>query len=607
MSSIAAVRSAHRWPSPVRPRQVAAGFLATLAAALLLAIGAAIVIGFANEGRVLPGVQVGGVHLGGMDRAAALERLQSTLPSLAAGTATLVVGDDRVQIAYAQVGRGYDLGGMADAALGTGRDENPVATVIARLRDVLVGTNIAVQVAYDSGQMDALAAQVARDHSGAPLDAAVTLSRGGTFVVQPARAGATVDATAVRQEVGRALGTAEPGDMTITIPVALREPTVSTPQAQAAADLAGTMTGQPLALTDGTDSFRLKAVALAKVIAFDRYQGGAFAPHVDSAALTAAVAAVAKQVDRKATDATYKFGSRITVVPSKTGRKLDQAATGVLVANALTGRAAGAASPGAIQLPVTVTQPKLTTQAAQASVAKIVRISTWTTYYIPGISNGYGANISIPANTLNGQVVAPGATFDFWRAIGPVTFERGYTYGGAIINGKSEHTGALAGGICSTSTTMFNAALRAGLQMGERWNHYYYISRYPVGLDATVFADAGRAWSMSFTNDTPYPIIIRSFTSYGIVTFSLYSVPTGRTVTLTTPIITNRVAAYDTYVKTTSLAPGVKVRLEPIYNGFDASVTRYVRDRSGAIIHTDQYFSHYHPVNGIVEVGVAPS
>ena len=40
--------------------------------------------------------------------------------------------------------------------------------------------------------------------------------------------------------------------------------------------------------------------------------------------------------------------------------------------------------------------------------------------------------------------------------------------------------------MCSSSTTLFNAALRAGLQMGARSNHKYYINRYPLGLDATV-------------------------------------------------------------------------------------------------------------------------
>ena len=78
-------------------------------------------------------------------------------------------------------------------------------------------------------------------------------------------------------------------------------------------------------------------------------------------------------------------------------------------------------------------------------------------------------------------------------------------YGGAIINGRSTQGVAIGGGICSTSTTIFNAALRAGLEMGIRLNHFYYIDRYPDGLDATVSIMDGWAQDMTFRNDTEQP------------------------------------------------------------------------------------------------------
>ena len=66
--------------------------------------------------------------------------------------------------------------------------------------------------------------------------------------------------------------------------------------------------------------------------------------------------------------------------------------------------------------------------------------------------------------------------------------------------------------MCSSSTTLFNAAMRAGLQMGARSNHKYYIPRYPLGLDATVSKMAGGGGqTMSFTNDMKHPIVIRSY------------------------------------------------------------------------------------------------
>ena len=114
---------------------------------------------------------------------------------------------------------------------------------------------------------------------------------------------------------------------------------------------------------------------------------------------------------------------------------------------------------------------------------------------------------------------------------GSVTRAKGYKAGGAIINGRTEPQGALAGGICSCSTTLFNAVLRGGYEMGARRNHYYYIDRYPLGLDATVFISAsGSKQTVSFTNDTDYPILLRGYGyrdgSAGYVKFEVYSVPT---------------------------------------------------------------------------------
>src|SRR5487761_1953115 len=201
--------------------------------------------------------------------------------------------------------------------------------------------------------------------------------------------------------------------------------------------------------------------------------------------------------------------------------------------------------------------PRLTTAQAQQTAPLMQRISTWTTYYQPGPSNGFGANITIPTHTIDGYVVAPGAVFDFWQAIGEVSARTGYLQGGAIIDGKSEPTGALAGGICSCSTTLFNAAVRAGLEILARANHYYYIDRYPLGLDATVFeSGSGSVTTMAFRNDTPDPILIRGYTSPGIVRFSLFGVPTGRTVTFSTPVVTNRNPGIETTQYTTSIPAG---------------------------------------------------
>jgi len=209
----------------------------------------------------------------------------------------------------------------------------------------------------------------------------------------------------------------------------------------------------------------------------------------------------------------------------------------------------------------------------------------------------------VPAGYLDNQIVQPGETFSFWGRVGEVSLARGYKMGGAIVGGHTEEGVALAGGICSTSTTLFNAAARAGLKIGERSNHYYYITRYPVGLDATVSKTAYGQQDMTFTNDTAYPILIKSFKTGGAVSFSLYGIPTGRTVTFSQPIIKNYVRATTEVVPVSTLPTGRLVRIEYPDDGFDAWVTRYVRDASGKIIDQRTFYSHYSMVQGVQYLG----
>ena len=594
-------------PIATRParRSLLVGFGATLALGILLFVGASVAIGVSTGSAALRGVSVGGVELGGLDRPAAARRLADELPALDTGQAVVAVGEIEISVPYAELGRGYEMEAMLDAALGVGHSRNPIADGIGRLRSLVHRTTLPVIVhAYDGDALAAIAADVAAQVSHVPREASV-VREGAGFTALKGADGLELAEADVHAALAAAVDNPHPADTRVELSATTVPPTVDTAAAERAASAANAMAVDLRLTIEGEEPLVVRAKKLAAAISIGPHDGDAYTAIVDEAAITAAIKARVKDVNQAPVNAriTVAAGGGLGgVIPAEPGRELNVAESSAKVLDVLA-RRAGGASVASVPLVVDLTEPSVTTTEAEAVRPQMEMISSWTTYYIPGEGNGFGANINIPAQDIDGRNVAPGEWFSFWDSLGPITVERGYTYGGAIINGRSTQGVALAGGICSTSTTMFNAALRAGLEMGIRLNHYYYIDRYPDGLDATVSIIGGWKQDMTFRNDTEHPIVVRGFGGNGSVTFQIWSVPLNRTVVITDAVTSNHRRAIDTTVVDSSMAPGTSRRVEYPHDGHDVSRSRLVYDANGNLLHRNDYFSSYATVNGIVAVG----
>ena len=495
---------------------------------------------------------------------------------------------------------------MLDEAFAVGRTGNPLERVVEEARTALNRVDVAPRVAIDpsilQASISALAAKVDRD----PVPAVVSAGT-NNFIDTPAVWGRNVDQAAMIAAITEALASPDaPAALSIPLTVAPVAPAVTDVDAMIARSRANRMTA-PVVLTHDRDKWTIPAATVRGWISFGAWPDGSYGPLADTAKVEAAVAGLSQKIDQKAVSASFytaKSGAVVGVKAGKIGRKLDVPGTIVAVQALLAGRAGMGTEPGVPIVPaLAIVQPALTTEEAEKAAPRMKAISTWTTYYQSNAHNGFSANISVPAMAINGTVLAPGQKFSFWKAIGEVSIRTGYKYGGAIVDGRSVEGKTIAGGICSTSTTMFNAALRAGLEMGARRNHYYYIARYPKGLDATVYQSGGSTQDMTFRNDTSFPILIRAFTRPGIVRFTIYSVPTGRRVSFTRPIVKNYRPGFTDIQYTTKLRPGARQQVEYAADGQDVWVTRFVKDKSGKVIHKETFYSHYARVIGIILVG----
>jgi vancomycin resistance protein YoaR len=586
-------------------RRMAVTFGVTLMAIILF--GSAFAVGYArvNEGHVLPGVDVGGVALAGLDRPSAANRLRLSLPSLAKGNLVIEIGDTTSSVPFSAIDRDYDMEFMLDQALGVGRASNFLEQLQEQLRTLISGTSINAVAVWNN---DALVRKVSTIAMAAQIEPiSASLSRvDGRYIVNPSSPGQSVDVEEAVSSAMAAVDNISPGDAHVNVATAVVPPRIDTATAQAAADLAEQVMGTDVRVAGLQQSMTIASAELRGWVHLDlNAEGTNWQLVIERAPIAAAVANHALINDIPAQNASFKFeDGGIAVVPSADGLATNIETTTDSIMAVLEDRAGGAPG-GVATLTLDSVPPTFTTAEATALAPQITKLGEWTTHYVPSPLNGEGVNIQIPTSIINGYVVEPGGLFDYLSVIGPITSPP-YTSGAAIVRGHTVMEGVLGGGMCSSSTTIFNAALRAGLDMRDRGNHAYYISRYPLGLDATVWISNARRLTMSFVNDTGYPILIRGINDPGEVTFQIFGVDDGRTVEFSDPVVTNPVASVDylTYVDT--LPAGTRNRVEFNADGMDVSVTRTVRDAAGNVIHEDTFISDYKTVNGMSEVGRYP-
>ncbi len=124
---------------------------------------------------------------------------------------------------------------------------------------------------------------------------------------------------------------------------------------------------------------------------------------------------------------------------------------------------------------------------------------------LQGRTSGQKHNARLAAEAINGKVIAPGEVFSFNRAVKSWTVDQGYVK--APVSFDGELVRAFGGGVCQTSTTLYNAALLAGCPVLERHPHSFRPLYCPPGRDAAV---AYPGVDLRIKNPYSWPVHIRA-------------------------------------------------------------------------------------------------
>jgi vancomycin resistance protein YoaR len=251
-----------------------------------------------------------------------------------------------------------------------------------------------------------------------------------------------------------------------------------------------------------------------------------------------------------------------------------------------------------IQLPVQSIQPK-TKLTNDLGIKELIG---------RGVSNFAGSipnriyNVNLTAEKINGTLIAPGDVFSFDNTVGDITAANGFKQAYVIKNGRTVLDDG--GGVCQDSTTLFRAALNAGLPIVERTAHAYRVGYYeqgfPPGLDATIFYPSV---DFKFKNDTPSYILIQTYVEGTTLTIDLYGTSDGRVSTVSKPVITSQTPAPPELRQDDPTLPkGTVKQVDFAAAGANVVFNRTVT-RNGQTLISETFRSNYRPWQAVYLVG----
>lgn len=166
-------------------------------------------------------------------------------------------------------------------------------------------------------------------------------------------------------------------------------------------------------------------------------------------------------------------------------------------------------------LPIKVIHPAVTLEQLKAEGVERL-IMSFTTDFSTS-AEGRAHNVTVTAETLNDWHLAPDETFSYSKLIAMAEKEHEYKEAPVILNGRL--VPGIGGGICQVSSTLYQAVLRAGLEIVERRNHSLPVAYLPLGHDATYATDA---IDFKFRNTTGKHLIIRTVVENRKITVKLF-------------------------------------------------------------------------------------
>ncbi|MBO5479228.1 MAG: VanW family protein [Clostridia bacterium] len=225
-------------------------------------------------------------------------------------------------------------------------------------------------------------------------------------------------------------------------------------------------------------------------------------------------------------------------------------------------------------------------------------LAKFTTRYDESAENRAN-NIKLSSEKINGTILMPNEIFSYNKIVGERTIKAGYKEASVYMGGKI--VPGIGGGICQVSSTLYNAALLANLEITERRNHYFITSYVSQSRDATV---SYGSIDFKFKNTRNYPIKVECISRNGICQVFIYGMEEEVEYEVEIQDKVTEVIPYTTKtIKTDELAKGENLTVQKGVNGYKSEAYRILKQNGQVISKTLLSKDSYNPLQEVIKEG----
>lgn len=502
-------------------------FAVALLSVFIAFFGVAVSVGFTNAQKVIYGIKLAGIDVGGMKFDDAKNEIQRLADEFSKEKTDIMIGKDQYQTMAGNIGAYIDVEKTLASAAIIGRDSNFLFNFSKQFDAMVNGKSVDLVVGFDDDKLEGYLREFEK-YEVKKQDASLYFDEvSGDFLIQPSIEGNKINRQKLKSDIIDLAK--QSNDLSIELSFAVDKEQITNEMAESARDDARDFLGKHTGLdlkyhNKGIWSVDKKTLGDWIGIGLSEDAVG-LEVFWDKDEISKYLTTISQNINQEPVDAVlvYKNNKVEAFSLSRDGKYINVEKSADAILNIL----------GEGKKEVTL---EMDSVKAKIDMSEIDNLGL-TSLIATGESDFAGSpanrvhNIKVGTAKFNGILIAPGEEFSFVGHLGEVGAAEGYLPELVIKNNKT--IPEYGGGICQVSTTMFRAAMIAGLEIKERYPHSFPVKYYaPQGFDAAIYPPSP---DLKFVNDTPNNILIQSKVKGTKVYFEFYGTDDGRKVVLTGP------------------------------------------------------------------------